>query len=65
MTQKELLDLIWEQLTSDREALLKDWDHYANIGDFIDAKKAKGGYDALTKLRDFIYAIYRNPDLYK
>lgn len=65
MTKKELLDKIWEKVAELKEASLKDWDHFANIGDYLDAKMYKGEYNALNRVRDFLYSLYKEIDLYK
>ena len=65
MTKKQLLDLIWEKIASDKEQALKDWDKYALLGDYLDARKFKGAYEALNKIRDFVLDLYKNPDTYR
>ena len=65
MTKKELLDLIWEKIASDKAQALKDWDRFANLGAYSDAKQYKGAYEALNKVRDLLYELYRNPDIYR
>ena len=65
MTKKELLDKIWEKVAEEKERHLNDCDHFANIGDFLDSKKSFASYKALNIIRDFLYELYRDPELYK
>ena len=65
MTKKELLDLIWEKVADEQQQALKDSDHYANIGDFLDAKKCMIKYEALNQVRDFLHELYRNSEIYR
>ena len=65
MTKKKLLDLIWEKVADDKLQALQDWDKYANLGDYVDAKRYRGAYEALNSIRDFLYELYNNPEVYR
>lgn len=65
MTKKDIVDKIWEFVADQKEQALKDWDHFANIGDYLDAKTYKGEYQAFNRVRDFLYKLYQNNDLYR
>ena len=65
MTKKELLDIVWEKVADAKQQALKDWDHYANMGDYLDAKQYKGAYTALNQVRDILYDLYKNSEVYR
>lgn len=60
MTNKQLLDMLWNKFADLRNEAAKDWDHYTNIQDSVDAKVAKGKFLAYTAAKEIVFDLYRS-----